>query len=517
MHRTLSALFISLVCGTAILTSGCATLKPSAADRISDEIPSPPREFRAAWVATVANIDWPSEPGLSTSEQKAEIITILDRAQSLNLNAIVFQVRPQCDAFYPSELEPWSYYLTGTQGKAPDPWYDPLEYWIEEAHDRGIELHAWFNPYRAHHPNSGEVTQTSVVKTNPEIVLELKNGYYWLDPALQETQDHSAGVIMDVVNRYDIDGVHLDDYFYPYPSYNNGEDFPDDDSWAEYIDNGGKLSREDWRRDSVNTFIKSLYSSIKKEKRSVRFGMSPFGIWRPYNPRTILGLDQYNVLYADAKLWLNKGWVDYWTPQLYWPISRIPQSYPVLLGWWVRENTKNRNLWPGLYTSKISDGKGANENINQIMVTRGFVPEGPGNVHFSMKALLDNRGGIADSLLAGPYRDEVLVPASPWLGSKAPAAPTISAEVIGEKLVISWTPEKVEDVFRWIVYIKRGEYWYYKILNRTDRNYSIHITETTSEADSPDAEISEPPSHIAVSAIGRTGNESKRSLLKVSD
>jgi len=503
------------------LLFGCAALKTGIRQRETVMYPVPEREFRAVWVATVANIDWPSAPGLSPDEQKNEAIAILDRAKALNLNAIILQVRPQCDAFYASDIEPWSYFLTGEQGRAPDPWYDPLAFWIEEAHNRGIELHAWFNPYRAHHPNSGDVTGTSVVRTHPGIVRELKGGYWWLDPSKKETQDYTLGVIMDVVRRYDIDGVHLDDYFYPYPSYNDNEDFPDDDTWNAYRNGGGHLSRGDWRRDSVNTFIRRLYRAIKSEKRYVIFGISPFGIWRPNNPSSIIGFDQYGVLYADAKLWLNRGWVDYFTPQLYWPIGRIPQSYPVLLGWWVRENTRDRNLWPGLYTSRITDERGADENVGQILVTRGFLPERPGNVHFSMKALLDNRGGIADSLVAGPYRTQALVPLSPWLDDKAPAAPIIDASVEGENLVISWKPGK-EDVFRWIVYIEQGGVWRYVILNRQDRNYTVCLSGSSSDGSEIPASGAAPANtgpvtRVAVSAIDRMGNESTKTLVRIGE
>ncbi|MCE5251137.1 family 10 glycosylhydrolase [bacterium] len=510
---------IVLICCTALLAGGCAALRQGTASRETEKVPAPHREFRAVWVATVANIDWPSAPGLSTDDQKREIIAILDKAQSINLNAIVLQIRPQCDAFYQSAIEPWSYYLTGVQGKAPDPFYDPLAFWIEEAHNRGMELHVWFNPYRAHHPAAGEITESSVVRTHPDLVRQLKGGYYWLDPAKKGTQDHSFDVVMDVVRRYDIDGVHFDDYFYPYPSYNDGEDFPDDDTWAEYRDRGGKRSREDWRRDNVNRFIERVYKAIKKEKPFVKFGLSPFGIWRPGYPESIRGFDQYNVLYADAKLWLNRGWVDYWTPQLYWATNRIPQSYPVLLGWWVRENTRKRNLWPGLYTSTARDEKGVDEIINQIMITRGFVPGGPGNVHFSMKALLDNMGGIADSLAAGPYRAQALVPTSPWLDNRAPAAPHVTTALEGVNQVISWMPGDKEAVFRWIVYIKKGDSWNSVILNRSDRSYSFSAVSDNGLADDKQGGEKSPGitgkvSCIAVSAVDRTGNESPRTLVK---
>jgi len=465
-----------------------------------------PREFRAAWVATVANIDWPSKPGLTTEQQQAEAISLLDSAVILNLNAIIFQVRPQCDALYESDLEPWSYYLTGELGTPPDPYYDPLTFWVEEAHKRGLELHTWFNPYRAHHP-SGKKNETSVISTHPDLVREIDKGYFWLDPSLPETQDYSYEVVMDVVRRYDIDGVHFDDYFYP---YNDGE-FPDDKPWAAYLGSGGKLSRKDWRRDAVNRFIKRVYDGIKAEKNWVKFGLSPFGIWRPGNPPSIKGYDQYDMLYADAKLWLNEGWVDYWTPQLYWPTRQIPQSYPVLLGWWTRENTHNRNLWPGLFTSKIKDEAMALENFSQIMITRGMVPDGPGNIHFSMKALQRNYGGISQILKDGPYAYPALIPTSPWLDNQAPAAPLVELEHKDGNIHIHWLHGERKDVNQWVVYQRRGTHWTYKILTSEHESLVLpHVIRSKDGLTAP-AVLDQ----IAVTAIDRLGNESERAYISV--
>ena len=209
--------------------------------------PKPMREFRGVWVATVANMDWPSKPGLSTDEQQREMIAILDRARELKFNAIILQVRTSCDAFYPSELEPWSEYLTGQQGKAPEPFYDPLKMWIEQAHARGLELHAWFNPFRARHPAATTNAANHISKTHPEWVKQYGK-YQWLDPGEPATREHTLRVIRDVVAKYDVDGVHFDDYFYPYPE--KGEDFPDEASWQRYQKSGGKLSRADWRRSN---------------------------------------------------------------------------------------------------------------------------------------------------------------------------------------------------------------------------------------------------------------------------
>lgn len=467
--------------------------------------PQAQREFRAAWVATVDNIDWPSEKGLTSEQQKAEVVAILDTAANLNFNAIIFQVRPQCDALYASDLEPWSYYLSGVQGQAPEPHYDPLQFWITEAHKRGIELHAWFNPYRAHHPKGGPISDSSIVRTHPELVKDLETGYFWMDPALKATREHSHNVVMDVVRRYDIDGVHFDDYFYPY----GDGDFPDEESWAAYQATGGKMARKDWRRDAVNTFIRDLYQAIKAEKPSVKFGLSPFGIWRPGHPASIKGYDQYDKLYADARLWLNEGWVDYWTPQLYWAIKQVPQSFPVLLNWWTGENTHERHLWPGLYTGRFTPD-GPDETLNQIMVSRGFAEAAPGQVHFSMKAFLQNRGGINQALKNGPYQQPALVPPTPWLDNTAPAAPVAELSYRDDSTQVSWQHPQPEDVFRWVLYVRRGKNWDYMIAAAQDRDFKLpmllQLENRSAETDT--IIFSEPISELILTAVDRMGNES---------
>ncbi len=515
-----------LCCSVLFLIYSCVSTKPaSQVDlKFPEDIPKTEREFRAAWVATVANINWPSKPGLSTDEQKREAVKLLDLLQKINFNAVIFQVRPQCDALYKSELEPWSYYLTGVQGKAPDPFYDPLEFWIEQAHKRGLELHVWLNPYRAHHVSGGPVSDSSIVKKRPDLVVELKTGYWWLDPGNPGTQDHSLAVAVDIVQRYDIDGVHMDDYFYPYPSYNKNEDFPDEESWEAYQQNGGKLSRGDWRREGVNTFINRLYTAIKKVKPHVKFGLSPFGIWRPNHPESIRGFDQYDQLYADAKLWLNKGWIDYWTPQLYWPINQIPQSYPVLLGWWVEENIKNRHLWPGISIGRKKGEKGADETVNQIMITRGMLPQSPGNVHWSIAPLITN-GDLVEGLLKGPYKKQALVPSSPWLDNIKPESPQVINHIQEDNMVISWRHANTDDVFRWVVYYKYENDWEYKILNSLDRSLSIPVYSVKTdylrgkkiEEINEVKEIVNPLSEIAVTAVDRVGNESVPTLVTVSN
>ncbi|MEO6613172.1 MAG: family 10 glycosylhydrolase, partial [Chitinophagaceae bacterium] len=464
---------------------------------VNMEGPHAMREFRAAWVATVANINWPSKPGLPVEEQKAEAIKLLDFLSTNNFNAVILQVRPQCDALYKSDLEPWSYYLTGQQGKAPDPFYDPLEFWVKEAHDRGIELHVWLNPYRAHHKDGKEISDQSVVKKHPSQVVYLKEGYWWMDPAQKATQDLTANVVMDIVKRYDIDGVHFDDYFYPYPSYNGNVDFPDSASWAAYQQGGGKLSRGDWRRDAVNTLIERLYKEIKAVKPSVKFGLSPFGIWRPGYPESISGFDQYNQLYADAKLWLNKGWVDYFTPQLYWPINRISQSFPVLLGWWESENTMKRHLWPGISVGGDTSAKNVNEILSEIMISRGMLPESKGIVHWSISSLTKNptmTKGIKD----GPYKQQALVPASPWLDDKVPAAPAVKILTAGGEVTLQWEHSDPTDVFHYVVYYTYGGAWSYTILSNKERSFTIK---------KPTGQVTTQivVTKIAVSAVDRNG------------
>ncbi|HSW29889.1 MAG TPA: family 10 glycosylhydrolase [Longimicrobiales bacterium] len=502
----------------AVLVLGaCATggpRPPAAAGPPSTH--SAAREFRAAWVATVDNINWPSEPGLSAEEQQREAVALLDRLQALHFNAVILQVRPHADALYESALEPWSYYLTGEQGRAPSPAYDPLRFWIDEAHARGMELHAWLNPYRAHHPQGGPVTETSLVRKRPELMVSLSQGFWWMDPALEETREHSLAVVRDIVRRYDVDAIHFDDYFYPYPEYNGGADFPDRVSWNAYVGSGGKLSRGDWRREAVNVFIREVHGAVKREKPWVKFGLSPFGIWRPGHPESIAGFDQYDQLYADARLWLNEGWVDYFTPQLYWPIAQIPQSYPVLLGWWAGENTRQRHLWPGINVGRFPGARGAGESVDQIMVTRGMLPDDPGTVHWSIGPLVRS-DTLAAALLGGPYAEQALVPATPWLDARAPEAPTVAAERSGDVILAGWAHPKPTDVFLWVAYYRVGDAWRWRILPAGERSVTLADPPAAAAAPGGAAQAPRPRiTEIAVSAVDRVGNESRPTYLTVS-
>jgi len=298
------------------------TLLILALQLTAQPLPQVEREFRAVWIATVDNVDFPTKKGLSAEQQKAELIGALDLAKKLRLNAVIFQVRPMTDAVYRSSLEPWSEFLTGEMGKPQD--LDPLEFLITEAHKRGILVHAWFNPYRAYHPAAKTISANHVSITKPGIVRQYGR-YMWLDPTSREGQKHSIDVIADVVRRYDVDGVHFDDYFYPYAENDSGGnkiDFPDEVNWQAYLKTGGKLGRDDWRRANVNSFIEAVGREIKRIKPEVVYGISPFGIWQPIPDRDVTGFNAYVELYADARKWLQDGTVDYLSPQLYWETAR---------------------------------------------------------------------------------------------------------------------------------------------------------------------------------------------------
>lgn len=468
------------------------------------QLPEINREFRAAWIASVANINWPSRRNMSTAEQKAEAIQILNQLQDNNFNAVILQVRPSADALYNSPFEPWSIFLTGETGKAPHPYYDPLEFWIEEAHKRGMELHAWLNPYRAHHSNGGRVNAASLVNKMSNDVLRLKNGMHWFDPSKKSTQNHASNVVMDIVKRYDVDGIHFDDYFYPYASYNGGADFPDHASWQEYLRNGGNLSKADWRRENVNLFIKRIYAEIKAEKNWVKFGISPFGIWKSGVPYGVAGLSQYDELYADAKLWLNEGWIDYFTPQLYWPVDAPKQNFSALLQWWESENTHKRHLWPGLNTVEIKANDKPREIIRQIELTRQLVPKSAGVAHWSMAGLNTQ---MLNSLKTGPYQTKALVPKSPWLIPILKEKPTLNWVNQSNSIEASWhcNCQKNTTVKHWLLYLQYGDEWVTEILEG-----NIHSKKLKEFHQGKKLKT------IAIQSVDRLGNESEYEAKSVS-
>ncbi len=462
--------------------------------------PPIPREFRGVWVASVANIDWPSSRKLSTFAQQRELLALLDRAVQLHLNAIIFQVRPAADALYASSIEPWSEYLTGTQGKAPEPFWDPLSFAVREAHARNLELHAWFNPYRARHTDAkSPLAKNHIARTNPTLVKSYA-GYLWMDPGERAVRERTVKVVLDVVNRYDIDAVHLDDYFYPYPENDRrgrAIAFNDDRSWLRYKKAKGVLSRADWRRDNVDQLVQQLDVGIHRVKPWVRFGVSPFGIWRPGFPAQIRGFDSYAGLYADARKWLREGWLDYFTPQLYWPTTKVEQSYPVLLKWWAGENIFHRHLWPGNFTSRAG-GPGASafsvsELAEQIRVTRAQ-GDATGNVHFSMKPFLVNQASMNDTLVAGPYAERAIIPATPWLTVAPPSVPTPRlAQVDGQRRLLLLTSAKLRP-WQWLIRARTDTAWITVVLAGTAEHWPVPTGVDLSA--------------ILVSSLNRVGSES---------
>lgn len=481
--------------------SGCSFgYNPERNARLAGPPPQPQREFRGVWVATVANIDWPSQPGLSAAAQQAELIALFDRVASLNMNAVILQVRPAADALYASEYEPWSWYLTGEMGKPPQPYYDPLAFAVEEAHRRGLELHAWFNPFRAGHRTYSEDYAPNHIKVlRPDLVVEYGQ-QYWMDPGMAEAREHSLRVMLDVVRRYDIDGIHMDDYFYPYPVQDeNGQEiaFPDTLSRQRAGFESRGMTVQEWRRGNINRFVETLYHEVKREKPWIKVGLSPFGIWRPGNPEGIRGFDAYDKLYADARLWLQRGWIDYLSPQLYWSIDSDGQSYPRLLEWWQAQNTEGRYVWPGNAIYRIdSHNWPVTEVLNQIELTRGR-QNNTGNVLFSMRILKNNVKGIGDHMRREVYNRPALVPGMPWLYEHHLEMPAIAIEQKQQGEQVLMENIRGEDVLKWIIRIRLRSRWYLFVEPGAARTFSTYTHFGNRPVD-----------EVIVSYVNRLGQES---------
>ena len=359
--------------------------------------------FRATWVSTVANIDFPKKGSIGNYEQqKQDLIAMLDEFQAMNLNAIVFQVRPTADALYKSDLEPWSHWLTGKQGEPAT--YDPLEFVCAEAHKRGIDVHVWINPYRVTGGGSKieDIAANHIYHKHPEWFLKYGTQWYFA-PHLQETRDFLCKVVADLVTRYDILAIHMDDYFYPYPV--SGQDFPDAEAFA--ADPRGFDNVGDWRRDNVNLAIEQVHNTINSIKPEVQFGISPFGIWRnkvndPRGSETN-GLQNYDQLYADILLWMEKGWIDYVIPQLYWEIGKKIADYEILAHWWAQHATDKCRVYIGMAPYHMGNPKMAaawnegNEICRQLRLNRS-IPGITGECYFPSNVLLKNHHNLVDSL-----------------------------------------------------------------------------------------------------------------------
>ncbi len=465
------------------------------------------REFRGAWIATVLNLDWPSVPGLNSDQQRAELCRLFDQLHGLGINAIILQVRPECDALYSSAFDPWSYYLTGNQGKAPVPYYDPLEFAVREAHQRGMELHAWFNPYRAvREIGAYPVDPGHVSQRHPDWIITI-GSIKFLNPGLSRVREYVTAVVMDVVRRYDIDGVHFDDYFYPYPPNNITNQ--DDMTFAN--DPRGFVDRGDWRRHNVNLLIQMVHDSIQTVKPFIKFGVSPFGIWKNGAPSGTTGFDAYHEIYADAVTWLSRQWVDYLAPQLYWPFGG-GQDYGKLLPWWASQ-TNGRHLYPGLAVYKIS-GWSASEVPNQIRLNRetnGVL----GNIFFRTTHVNANLKGFADSLTNDLHRYPALQPNMAWKDVIPPNPPSnlhYAPLVLKGPPALQWQPPTRaadgDSGFRYVIY--RLKTAHFQISDLEDPSRMVAIVGNHYFAPSiPD--IGAGPAYYLVTAVDRNANESQPS------
>ncbi len=413
----------------------------------------PKREFRAAWIQSVNG----QFRGMPTEKLKQNLIGQLNSLQKAGINAIIFQVRPEADALYASRLEPWSRFLTGVQGKAPEPYWDPMQFMIDECHKRGMEFHAWINPYRTKTTLKSELAPNHVYNIHPEWFVTYGDQLYF-DPALPESRRHICMVVSDIVSRYDVDAIHMDDYFYPYPI--KGKDFPDDASFARF--GGGFSNKGDWRRSNVNVLIKKLHETIREIKLWVKFGVSPFGIYRnessdPLGSKT-KGLQNYDDLYADVLLWVREGWIDYNIPQIYWHIGHPVADYETLVKWWAR-NTENRPLFIGqsvMNTVQNADPK--NPSINQLprkmALQRAYQTIG-GSCQWPASAVVENAGKYRDALIAEYHKYPALPPVFDFMDNEAPAKVRKMKPVWTEDgYILFWTaPKYKEEMNRAVQYV----------------------------------------------------------------
>ena len=438
------------------------------------------REFRGAWIQCVNG----QFQGLGTQGMQQNLTLQLDELKKDGVNAIIFQVRPECDALYASPYEPWSRFLTGTQGKAPSPYWDPLAWMVEECHKRGMEIHAWINPYRAKTKGTTMLANTHVSITHPERVFSY-DGLHILNPGNPANREYICTVVKDIVKRYDIDGLHIDDYFYPYPAA--GQTIPDDREFAAY--NNGFKDKNQWRRDNVNVFIKQLGEAIKSVKPWVKFGVSPFGIYRnkksdPLNGSDTNGLQNYDDLYADILLWVNNGWIDYCVPQVYWEIGNKVADYKTLITWW-NKYTSNRHLYIGEdveRTVKFADVN--NPNTHQMAAKFKLhqqMPNVKGSVLWYSRAVVDDKGKYGTMLRNYYWKNPALPPLMKYIDDKAPKTPrgVKVVKMSDDNRVLCWKAPKGtkwgDEVNRFVVYkFAHGEK-----INLNDASKIVAITNNT--------------------------------------
>lgn len=476
----------------------------------SQSIP-PKREMRAAWVATVTNLDWPSSNSLSTAQQKQELIDLLDELDRDGINTIIFQIRTECDAFYSSAFDPWSYWLTGSQGTAPYPYYDPLEFAIEEAHKRGMELHAWFNPYRVERAVGNYTTAPNhVTNQHPDWIIQIST-FKFLDPGLPMVRDYVTSVVYDVVSRYDVDGIHADDYFYPYPP--NQITNQDAATFAAYP--RGFTNIADWRRDNVNLLIAQVNDTIQSVKPWVKFGMSPFGIWKNGVPPGTSGLSAYHEIYCDAIAWLHDRSIDYLTPQLYWPFGG-GQDYAKLQPWWADSvHANGRHFYPGHAYYRIPNWPSSSEMPRQIRLDRNN-PKVKGGVFFRAKNFGENPKGVTDSLRNDLYRYKAILPVMNWKDVINPNPPLnlkferLANGQAGLKWDVPLAAVDGDTASRYVVYR-----FNYANIQPSDLENSANIIDVAGYRENIPGEPPSPngPYYFVVTSLDRNYNESTMSSI----
>ncbi|SEO91753.1 Uncharacterized lipoprotein YddW, UPF0748 family [Mucilaginibacter gossypiicola] len=477
----------------------------------------PKREFRGVWIATVENIDWPQTATESTAQQQKELVDIFDQHQAAGINAIMLQVRPAADAFYAKSREPWSKWLTGKQGKAPDPLYDPLQFAIEQAHKRGMELHAWFNPYRAtKDANYAALSPHHITNIKPEWFFTY-GGQKLFDPGIPEVREYIVRVVLDVVDNYDVDGIHLDDYFYPY--HVAGQQINDSQTFAKY--GSAFTDIREWRRDNVNRLVKMLSDSIHQHNPRLKFGVSPSGIWanKYQNPEGsgTRGGDSYYELYADSKKWVKEGWVDYINPQLYRLLNDRSVAFNVLVDWW-GNNTYGRHLYIGQGPYRIIENKLAGFRLpsqlpNQVKYLRKN-PRVQGSVYFSSNSLIKNPLGFTDSLKNNYYRYPALPPVMLWLDSVAPnPAHRVAATSSAGSVTLTWQQPLPatdnEPAYGYVIYrFDESD----NLITTDDPKKIIHIQYNTDTTYTDRGIIKGKTYRYVVTAIDRLKNESEHSI-----
>jgi len=513
LHRTLALL--------ALLAAARAF--PQTPQLLTDP-PAVPRELRAAWMTPIWDRgfkDWPSSPGMTPDAQRAELRSMLDGAAAMGLNAVILHVRLAGDALYPTRYAPWSVMFSGASGVGPQPAYDPLAFAVTEAHARGLQLHAWFNPFRAVLPNvPGKMASTHVTKQHPDWIRKY-GAQTWIDPGNPDARRFVLESILDVVRRYDVDGVHLDDYFYPYRESRVVTrrvrrkrvrtrveiPFPDDKTWKKYGRAKGWTDRDAWRRANIDDFVQALYKGVKAIRPSVLVGISPFGIWRSGTPPGVTGLDAFTEIYADSKHWLAEGWLDYVAPQLYWPLDGTEDRFRALDAWWRSENPQHRYVWPALYTSHVYGGgdpwslEEIPQQIATIRASRAGSPDPPGHIHFRLAALLADNGQLARRL-ASEYAQRALVPAFPWLGATAPASPEVSVVYGDGPASVVVSAADTVGVRWWLIQSRDRDGTWTSTLRPASSGQMT--TESFGAAD---------PDEVAVTAIGATGVASPATIV----